>query len=92
MTHSLEEANKIIDEQKDQLLEAERTIDGLKSQVDNDKRTKENLTTKLHEKNNKIKTLHETLNKESIIGLKFDKITSDLNNLLRQQRYSSDKI
>ena len=33
MTHSLEEAKKIIDEQKDQLLEAERTTNGLKIQV-----------------------------------------------------------
>ena len=49
------------------------------------------LTTKIHEKNNKIKTLHETLNKESIISLKFEKSTSYLNNLLGQQRDSSDK-
>ena len=49
------------------------------------------MTTKLHEKNNNIKTLHETLNKENIISLKFEKSTLDLNNFLGQQRDSSDK-
>ena len=63
----------------------------LKGQLEGIKTKKEELTNKLQEKDSEIKILHKRLNKESIISLKFQKSSSDLNDLLGKQGDPSDK-
>ena len=58
----------------------------LKGQLEGVQTKKEELANKLQEKDNEIKIIHERLNKESLINLKFNKSSPDLENLLNKQR------